>query len=566
MEKEILVNVEFDETRVAVIEDGKLVEMYIERPQSQRLVGNIYKGKVENVLPGMEAAFVNIGLEKNAFLYVDDAYPNKPEADEEQSEKTLKNLTIRELVSEGQEIIVQVAKEPTGTKGARVTRSLTVPGRYAVLMPNVDYIGISRRIQDEKERDRLKQLAQKAKPNETGLIVRTVAEGKGEEELNKDILFLQGVWGDIQLRAKRNKAPYLLHKDMSLTHRVIRDLLSDDVDRLYVDEAQEYQKMTTLVESFSPHLRDRIRLYRNGSIFDRFGVEEELERALKRRVWLDCGGYLVIDQTEALTVIDVNTGKFVGSENLEATVLHTNLQAAEEIARQVRLRDIGGIIIIDFIDMDSVEHRQQVVKALEKALERDRTRATVLGITQLGLVEMTRKKGRKSVRDILTRECPYCEAKGRVLSEETVSRKLRREIKKIMKNSGNEAILVEVHPSVASLLIGPGGSNLKQLEDEISKTIYIRGSEDCHIEEMQLRAIGDKEDVEQRALPVKTGQVLTVQVLEPHVSNAGDGIARVEGYVIDIEGAGNRVGQNVEIEVTKAFRTYAKARVVSIQK
>lgn len=566
MEKEILVSVEFDETRVAVIEDGKLVEMYIERPQSQRLVGNIYKGKVENVLPGMEAAFVNIGLEKNAFLYVDDAYPNKPENDEEQSEKTFKNLTIRELVSEGQEIIVQVAKEPTGTKGARVTRSLTVPGRYAVLMPNVDYIGISRRIQDEKERERLKHLAQKAKPNETGLIVRTVAEGKGEEELNKDILFLQGVWGDIKLRAKRNKAPYLLHKDMSLTHRVIRDLLSDDVDHLYVDEAQEYQKMTTLVESFSPHLRDRIYLYRNGSIFDRFGVEEELERALKRRVWLDCGGYLVIDQTEALTVIDVNTGKFVGSENLEATVLHTNLQAAEEIARQVRLRDIGGIIIIDFIDMDSVEHRQQVVKALEKALERDRTRATVLGITQLGLVEMTRKKGRKSVRDILTRECPYCEAKGRVLSEETVSRKLRREIKKIMKNSGNEAILVEVHPSVASLLIGPGGSNLKQLEDEISKTIYIRGSEHCHIEEMQLRAIGDKEDVEQRALPVKTGQVLTVQVLEPHVSNTGDGIARVEGYVIDIEGAGNRVGQNVEIEVTKAFRTYAKARVISIQK
>ncbi|HEX6987999.1 MAG TPA: ribonuclease E/G, partial [Bacillota bacterium] len=292
------------------------------------------------------------------------------------------------------------------------------------------------------------------------------------------------------------------------------------------------------------------------------GLNEEIDKALKKRVWLPSGGYIVIDQTEALTVIDVNTGKFVGTHDLQDTVYRTNLEAVDEIARQIRLRDIGGIIVADFIDMESPRHRHRVVRALERAVARDRTKTTVLGITQLGLVEMTRKKGRRNLLDLLTRECPYCDGRGRVLTEESQARRIRREIKRILRNTNHEAILIEVHPSVASLLIGAGGSNLRELERETGKSIYIKGSEACHVEEMNLRALGTRAEVEEQALPVKTGDVIELKVEEPHVSNAWDGIARVEGYVIDIEGAGNRVGEKVTVEITRAFRTYAKARVV----
>jgi len=287
-----------------------------------------------------------------------------------------------------------------------------------------------------------------------------------------------------------------------------------------------------------------------------------MEKALKKRVWLRSGGYIVIDQTEALTAIDVNTGKFVGTTSLADTVFRTNLEAAREIARQLRLRDIGGIIVIDFIDMDSHHHRQEVLRTLEEALKKDRTKAHVLGITQLGLVEMTRKKVRQGLDEVLQRPCPYCEGKGRVLSEETMAGKVRREIKRILRQSASEAILVEVNPSVAALLIGAGGCNLKELERETGKAIYIRGSDDCHLESMNLRALGTREEVQAKALPVKEGQVMELEVEEPHVSNLWDGIARVEGYVIDIEGAGKMIGEKVKVEITKAFRTYAKARIV----
>ena len=562
MPKEILINVDRDETRAAVLEQGELVEIYIERPVNQRVAGNIYKGKVENVLPGMQAAFVNIGLERNSFLYIDDALPGKGEEDEDFED--LKSLTIKDVLKVGQEVTVQVAKEPIGTKGARVTRHITLPGRYLVLMPSVDYIGVSRRIENEAERDRLRALAERIKPAGVGVIVRTVAEGTDEAELAQDAEFLIRVWSRIQSRARTVSAPALLHKDLGLVYRIIRDAFSEEVDKLVIDSRSEYEKVIELLEITSLRLKDRVQYFqaKDRALFDIYGIESEIDKALKKRVWLKSGGYIVIDHTEALTSIDVNTGKFVGTTNLADTVFKTNLEAAREIARQLRLRDIGGIIVIDFIDMEIPEHRHQVLRVLEDALKPDRTKANVLGLTQLGLVEMTRKKVRQSLDDVLQRPCPYCDARGKVLSEETMSRKVRTDIRRILRHTTAEAILVEVHPSVAALLIGSGGVNLRELERETSKTIYIKGAAGCHLETMNLRALGTREEVEAKALPVRAGQVIELKVEEPHVTNALDGIARVEGYVVDIEGAGKLVGEKVKVEITRAFRTYAKARII----
>ena len=561
MPKEILVSVETDETRVSLLEDGELSEVYIERPVSQRVAGSIYTGRVENVLPGMQAAFVDIGLERNAFLYVDDALPLGEEEDDAVDDG--RRPTIKDLLHEKQEVVVQVAKEPIGSKGARVTRQATLPGRYLVMMPMVDYVGVSRRISDDAERERLRGLANDLRPQGTGLIVRTAAEGRQEADLKRDIEFLTRLWGRVQSRAKVSRAPSLLHRDLGLVFRVVRDSFSDDVQRFVVDNRHEYERILDILDVMDPALKERVSLHAGKRpLFETAGIEEEIDKALKRRIWLKCGGHLVLDQTEALTVIDVNTGKYVGTTNLADTVLKTNLEAAQEIARQLRLRDIGGIIIIDFIDMEVPQHRHRVLEALQEALRLDRTKAHVLGITHLGLVEMTRKKVRQGLDEFLQRPCPYCEGRGRVLSEETMYRKVRREIKRILRSSSGEAILVEVHPSVAALLIGAGGANLREMERETGRTIYVRGSDECHLEDMNLRALGTRDEVAARALPVQPGQVMELRVEEPHVSNLWDGIARVEGYVIDIEGAGKRVGEKVKVEITRAFRTYAKAKIV----
>lgn len=563
MKREIVISVDQDETRAAMLEDDVLVEIDIERPLTQRVEGNIYLGRVENVLPGMQAAFVNVGLERNAFLYVDDAFPMGSHEDDDAPED-LSRLTIKDLLKEGQHIMVQVAKEPVGTKGARVTRHVTIPGRYLVMMPGTDYVGVSRKIRDEGERERLREIAQRIKPKRAGVIVRTAATGKTRTDLSRDMKYLSRLWAEIRRKGRRGKPPALLHQDLGLVYRMVRDYLTDEVSTLWIDSREEYHRVLDLLDVFAPELKSRVRLFQDPhrSLFEARGINEEIDKALKGRIWLKSGGYIVIDQTEALTVIDVNTGKYVGTTNLQETVFRTNLEAADEIARQLRLRDIGGIIVIDFIDMEARHHRQRVLRELERCLDRDRTRATVLGITQLGLVEMTRKKGRRNLLDQLTEPCPYCEGQGRVYTEESVARRVRREIRRILRTSGSEAILVEVHPSVASLLIGAGGVNLKELERVTGKSIYIRGSDDCHVEEMRLRALGTREEVEAQALPVRSGQIIELKVEEPHVSNVWDGIARVEGYVIDIEGAGNRVGDQVKVEITRAFRTYAKARIV----
>jgi len=570
MNREILVGANRDETRVALIENGSLVEFYVERPTSQKTVGSIFLGKVVNVLPGMQAAFVDIGEEKNAFLHVNDA-SLPPELQRQNgivgARKSRKRKSINDLVRPGQSIMVQVVKEAIGTKGARVTRHVSFPGRYLVLMPTVNYVGVSRRITDDKERHRLRKVAREIKPKNMGLIIRTVAEKKTKDELAKDLSFILRVWQKVQSKAANTKVPSLIHRDLGLVFRIVRDELNQETTRMLVDDATTYVKILELLDSVSPEMKDKVIYYRDKELplFDLYGVEAAIEQALGKKVWLRSGGYIVIDKTEALTVIDVNTGRFVGDKDLSETVLKTNMEACEEIARQLRLRDIGGIIIVDFIDMDNPEHRSKVIQELEKHLKRDHTKTVVVGITGLGLLEMTRKKVRQSLDAMMTRMCPYCGGKGTVLSEETVAARTRREIRRLLRNSHSEAVLVEVNPGVASHLIGPGGANLKELEKETGRNIFIRGSEGLHIEDINVKALGSKEEIAMKAVPVRPGDTLNLLIEEPHAQNPEDGIARVEGYVINVEGGGSMVGKTVPVEVLSCFKTFAKGKIVDDQ-
>ncbi len=558
MFKEIVLHAGEEETKVAVLEDDVVVEVYIERSLAQKLVGNIFKGRVENVLPGMQAAFVDIGLEKNAFLYVEDALPPRTWNGNGRDFPT----NISSLLKRGQEIIVQVVKAPLGSKGPRVTTHVTLPGRYLVLMPTMEYIGVSRRIGSEKERERLKTLAGRVKPEKMGLIVRTVAEGVEEGDLQQDVNILTQLWKKILSRAKNSSAPSLIHRDLELSQRILRDLFTEDFDRLIVDSRFEYEKIMDILEIISPRLRPKVILEMRNNIFKDYGIDQEIEKALKRKVWLRSGGYIVIDQTEALTAVDVNTGKFVGTTDLEDTVLKTNLEAAVEIARQIRLRNIGGIIIVDFIDMQREENRRRVLEALEAELKKDKTKTNILGITQLGLLELTRKKVRPSLAEVLQKPCPYCEGRGKVLSEETVGIHIKNHIYDLARRTAADTILVEAHPHVAARLIGSGGTHLRDLERHTGKNIYIRGSQTQHIESVSIRPLYDRAEIKAQSLPVHPGQLLEVKIEEPHVSKAEDGIARINGFVLDIEGAGALVGETVPVEVDKVYRTYARARLV----
>ncbi|KUK82806.1 MAG: Ribonucleases G and E [Pelotomaculum thermopropionicum] len=561
MIKEIVVNVGEEETRVALLEDKVPVELYIEREISQRLVGNIFKGQVENVLPGMQAAFVDIGLEKNAFLYVEDALPARSTDTQEDS---VLGTNISSILKQGQEILVQIVKEPIGTKGPRVTTHITLPGRYLVLMPTVDYVGISRRIESENERERLKELASRVKPEGMGVIVRTVAEGVEEEGFRQDVSLLTKLWRKILNRAVRGPVPNLVHRDLELVQRILRDVFTEDVDRLILDSRYVCEKVLDLLDVIDPRLKAKVFLDEREDIFKDYGIEQEIEKALKRKVWLKCGGYLVVDQAEALTAVDVNTGKYVGTTNLEDTVLKTNLEAARELARQLRLRNIGGIVIVDFIDMLQESHRQEVLQLLEEEIKKDKTKTNILGITQLGLVEMTRKKVRPSLAEVIQKTCPYCDGRGKVLSEETLGINFRNQIFNIARQTPARTILVEANPVVAARLIGSGGANLRELESKTGKNLYIRGSTGQHIESITIRPFQDNEDIQSCTFPVKPGEVLQVRVEEPHITNIRDGIARVNGFILDIEGAGALVGETIPVEVNKVYRTYAKARPVKV--
>jgi len=502
MTRNILINATKQETRVALLEGGQVVEFYVERKRDASLVGNIYKGRVVKILPGMRSAFIDIGLEKSAFLYVADIRTDILEdfsrffEDEKQtiefSDKNKnqhKELHIDELIQEGQEILVQVAKDPIGTKGARVTSYITIPGRYLVLMPNVEHIGVSRRIANEEERTRLKSIVESIKQKGYGLIVRTASEGADIEEIRKDLEFLMRVWESIQNKKEKAVAPALLYSDLDLMLRSVRDLMGQDVEKLIVDSEAEFKEITEFVNMYFPKLIGKIELYEAGEpIFDAYGIEVDISRAFGRRVWLKSGGYIVIDQTEAMTVIDVNTGKFVGKEDLEDTILKTNLEAVKEIAYQIRLRNLGGIIIIDFIDMERPENRQKVFQAFVEAMSRDRVKSTISQISELGLIQMTRKRVRESVVRILSETCPYCEGRGFVKSARTVCYEIFRKIKKLSPIPGQK-ITIRAHPSVAELLSDEERAGLEELESIYKIKINVMEDSGLHQENYEISRI-----------------------------------------------------------------------------
>lgn len=483
MGKEIIANSEPFETRVAVLADGTLVNLYIER--GEPLAGNIYKGRVANVLPGMEAAFVDIGLERNAFLHVGDIRSQRLAGEE--VEESFGKGAIAQRLRVGQEILVQVTKEPMGTKGARVTTYAALPAHYLVLMPTVNYVGVSRRIENDQERKRLRALADRLRPNGMGLIVRTAAEGVEEKELAQDVQFLLQVWTRVEERSKASKAPALVYQDLHLIRRVVRDLLTDEVDKFLIDSKEEFQRVQDLLGSFAPQLKPRVQLYRGDTpIFEHTGVEKELEKALRRKVWLRSGGYIVIDRTEALTIIDVNTGKYVGKTDLASTILRTNLEAVEEAVRQITLRDIGGIILVDFIDMESESHRKKVMSALADAVRADRSKIHIIDLTGLGLVEITRKRVYQDLEEVMRIPCPYCEGRGRVLSPETMALRMRRELRRTLRQKKGGAVLVEVHPDVEAALRQDGDGWIRQLEDGSGRRLRVRGRDGMHLERLRV--------------------------------------------------------------------------------
>ena len=490
---------------------------------------------------------MDIGLGKNAFLYMAD----------------LQNEPLERKLHIGDSVVVQVVKEAEGAKGPRVTTDITLPGRFLVLLPFQNTVGVSRQISDEEERARLKALAEEIRPRGIGLIVRTLAQDAGEDELREDLEDLLLEWNRLQKKLRTKGVGPLLYQDHDLVYRILRDLYSpptriivdtETLQRRVISELQELGLESSSVELYQGKL----------GIFTYLGLDKDLERARNPRVWLDCGGYLVINQTEALLTIDVNTGKYVGTTALKDTILRTNLEAAEEIARQLRLRNIGGIVIIDFIHMPDEGDREQVLARLADSLGADKTRTNLCGFTRLGLVELTRKKARRPLAQILEVDCPHCRGTGRVDSDETTAFRIAASITASAAEDGVEAVLVRCHPAVAAHLIGPGAKNLNLLEKQTGKAVFIRGDEGLPKREFELTC-GDAAVLQEKALPVAVGDRITVEIVEPHAKNRGSGLARVAGYVIECLDCWSRVGQKVDVEVVEVYRTSALARLLENQ-
>lgn len=519
MSREIVATVDPFETRVAVVEDGILVNLFVER--GEPLAGNIYKARVANVLRGMDAAFLDIRLARNAFLHVADVRSQRVGGEE--LEDIIGEGAITQRLRPGQEILVQVTKEPMGTKGPRVTSYIAIPAYYAVLMPTVNYVGVSRRIENDAERKRLREIADRVRPKGMGLIVRTAAAGIDEKQLSDDVRYLQTIWDRVLDRAKTIRAPALIYQDLKLIQRTVRDLLTEDVTRFVTDSSKDHERVLDLVGTYAPALRGRVELYRGAEpLFEHFGVERELQNVLRRKVWMKSGGYLVIDRTEALTVIDVNTGKFVGKHDLATTILHLNLEAVAEVARQIRLRDLGGIILVDFIDMDNDTHRQRVFKALQEAMKKDRSGTHLLGFTQLGLVEITRKRVYQDLEEIMRTPCPYCEGRGRVLSAETTANKVRRELRKLSRTSKARALQVHLHPLVFAELEKKGNGWLRHLEESTGKLVRLTARDGMHVEQMDVIPANSGAELEAVAASRGVAEVHWLDVDESTVDVAED--------------------------------------------
>jgi ribonuclease G len=565
MKKTILVSADRGETRVAVLESktkgGKrdVAELYIERRGRRSIVGNIYKGKVDNVLPGMEAAFVDIGLERNGFLHVDEiVLPNGEQAPRRGRGK---GRRIDELIRPGQEIVVQVVKDPLKSKGARLSMNISIAGRYLVFAPQGSGVGVSRRLSDS-ERDRLRKMVDRTYKGPGGLIVRTAAHGAKKADFVREIGYLHKLNEVLDRRTEQIEAPDLVFQEADLPVRVLRDVFLSDFEKAIIDSQKQFERVTSFFQRTAPELVDGVELYEERKpLFEKWGIDKEIESTLGRRVDLASGGYLIIDYAEALTVIDVNSGSFTGrgKGGLEETITRVNTEAAEEAVRQLRLRDIGGIIVIDFIDMARARNRDKVLKTLRKALDADKSKSYVVEVSPLGLVEMTRQNVTDGVREILTVPCPVCVGEGVVLSAETVALDAMRRLPDIAAGAKDaEALLVRVHPKVAAELIDPE-SGLAELEADTGKQFHFEGGDALPIATFEVTETGSRAEIEERALPFKVGEEVLVKIDEPHMYNADDAVARVDSYIVSVTGGGRFVGERKLVRIERVERAAAVA-------
>jgi ribonuclease G len=493
--REFVTTVRRKDMRVALFEDNRLAELFIEKPGVRRIVGNVYKGRVESIVRGIQAAFVDVGLEKNGFLHVSDIASadstldpvvEDVEVDRSGRGRTAR-VSIEDQLKQGQDLMVQITKEPLSTKGVRLTNYVTLPGRFLVLMPTVSQIGVSRRIEDPKERERLRRLIRQLRPRGVGVIVRTAAAGKGKAELQADLRYLGDMWRKLKRNVKNVQPPAIIHEDLDQLMRIVRDRFNDDIDRFTIDSRIEYDRVTEFLENYAPQLKARVKLYRGRTpLFDKYNVETEIDKALRKRVWLKCGGYIIIESTEALTAVDVNTGKFVGKTgDIEQTVFRTNMEAAEEIARQVRLRDLGGIIVLDFIDMEVRENQVKVVTALDNAMKIDQTKYTISEVSELGLVQMTRKRVRDDLLATLSQPCPYCGGIGFTKSVATMVYEVQRRLERLFSQSREQNVTVQMHPAVFEQFAVDDHDIIEELEQTFRRTIGIESHDEFHHEDIR---------------------------------------------------------------------------------
>jgi ribonuclease G len=586
--KQVLVTVDRGETRVAILEAAgdpeappksrsrrrrkkrelpagyRVAEVYFERRGGRSIVGNIYKGKVDNVLPGLEAAFVDIGLDKNGFLHVDEIVLPGVEQNR-RGRGSSGGPRITELLSPGQEIVVQVVKDPLKTKGARLSMELTIAGRYMVYAPTGEGIGVSRRLED-KERDRLRKEARQLDLGGGGAIIRTAAHGAGRADFERELQYLFKLNDVLERRVRETTAPALVFQEADLSVRVVRDIFSGHFERAVVDDPKQHHRLTSFFTRTAPELVERVELWEEPEpLFEAYGVEPVIEGMLNRRVDLPSGGYLMIDYAEALTVIDVNTGSFTGkgrSARLEDTITQTNLEAAEEVVRQLRLRDIGGIIVIDFIDMARARNRDAVLKVLRKALDEDRTKTFVVEISPLGLVEMTRQNVTDGVREIMSKTCPTCHGEGVIKSEETIAIETARKLRQLVEDAGKEApeaYLVRINPRVSAWFTADGARELHALEEQTGRWFHFEGSEGLPLDHLAITMEGTRAQIEDHAVPFRTGEEVHVDLVEPHMYNPDDAVAKVDGYLITVTNGISFVGEKKLVRIEQAGRTSAVA-------
>jgi ribonuclease G len=589
LKKQVLVSVDRGETRVALLEStgtpgaaksgarrGKnpaagyrVAELYFERRGNRSIVGNIYKGKVDNVLPGLEAAFVDIGLDKNGFLHVDEIVLPGVETPRRGRGKE-GGKKIGDLLKPGQEIVVQVVKDPLKTKGARLSMELTIAGRYMVYTPTGEGVGVSKRL-DDSERERLRKEARGLDLRGGGAIVRTAASGAKRADFEREMQYLFKLHEVLQKRVEEATAPELVFQEADLSVRVVRDIFSADFERALVDDEKQHHRLVSFFTRTAPELVDRVELYQDSTpLFEAYGVEDVIKGLVSRRVDLPSGGYLMIDYAEALTVIDVNSGSFVGrgkQARLEDTITRTNLEAAEAVVNELRLRDIGGIIVIDFIDMARARNRDAVLKTLRKTLDEDRTKTFTAEISKLGLVEMTRQNVTEGVREIMTRACPVCGGDGVVLSEETIAIEFERRMRELAARAPRktEAFLVRMHPHVSSQFTGNQARVLHALEAETGKHFHFTGSEGLPHDHFDVVLEGSDEDVREQAIPFRAGDEVLVTIIEPHMYEVDDAVAKVDGYIISVVDGGAHVGEKRLVRIEEAGRSAATAVLVEGQ-